>query len=83
MVSAFRSRFFRGCVALFFLGAAILDGWYSVLVWLVAFDGHGSPTGSSLLFGLGFLLVALSILAFISGLKRLKMARISSTNSSS
>jgi hypothetical protein len=83
MASVFRSRFFRGCLALFFLGAAFIVGCYGVLVLFAAFDGHGSPVGSYLLFGVGLFLVAFSPFVFYVGLVNWRLAHPSSEGTDS
>jgi hypothetical protein len=68
MASVARSRFLRRCLALFAVGSALIVGWYGVLLLVEAFDGHGSPVGDFLLFGLGLFLLILSLIALIVGL---------------
>jgi len=80
MASVFRSRFFRGCLALFFTGAAFIVGWYGMLLVFEAFDGHGSLMGNTLLFGLGLFLLVLSPIVFILGLINWRSARPSPDN---
>jgi len=74
MASVSRSRFFRGCLALFFSGAAFIVGGYGVLLLFEAFDGHGSLAGTTLLFGLGLFLLILSPIVFIVGLINWRLA---------
>jgi hypothetical protein len=83
MASVFRSRFFRGCAALFFLGAALLVGCYGVLCLFEAFDRHGSPGGNALLFGLGLLLLCFSAIFLIVGLSNWRLAHPSPVDVSS
>jgi hypothetical protein len=68
MAFAFRSPFFRGCLAFLFFGAAFSVGCYGVLVLFEAFDGHGSVLGTTLLLGLALFLLVLSPIVFIAGL---------------
>ena len=68
MASASRSRIFRGLIVFLFAGAALLVGYYGVLLLVQAFNGHGSPGGNALLFVLGLILLALSPAAFIVGI---------------
>jgi hypothetical protein len=70
-----RSRFFRSCSAIFSLGSAIVVAGYAVLLLAEVFDGHGSPTGNFLLFGLGMFFVALSAVVLIVGLRILSPSR--------
>lgn len=74
MASVSRPRFFRGCLAVFLFGAAFIVGCYGLLLLFVAFDGHGSPVGSTLLCGLGLILLALSPFIFSVGLINWKFA---------
>jgi hypothetical protein len=74
MAPVSHSRFFRGCLALFLLGAAFIVGCYGVLLLFVVFDGHGSPVGSTFLFALGLLLLALSPFIFYVGLLNWRLA---------
>jgi hypothetical protein len=75
MASVARSRFFRRCLALFSLGSALLVGCYGILLFAEAFDGHGSPVGNFLLFGLGLFLLVLSIIVLIVGFRIWRSAR--------
>jgi hypothetical protein len=68
MVSVARSRFFRRCLALICLGAALIFGCYGVLLLVDAFDPHGSPGGNVLLFALGLVLLVPSLVVFIAAL---------------
>jgi hypothetical protein len=67
MVSASRSRIFRGLIVCIFAGAALFVGYYGVLLLVQAFNGHGSPGGNALLFVLGLILLTLSPAAFTAG----------------
>jgi hypothetical protein len=40
MTAISRSRFFRECLAFFFVSAALIVGWYGVLLLVSVFDGH-------------------------------------------
>jgi hypothetical protein len=68
MASASRSRIFRGLIVFIFAGAALLIGYYGVLLLVQAFNGHGSPGGTALLFVLGLILLTLSPAVFIVGI---------------
>jgi hypothetical protein len=70
-----RTRFFRSCFAVFSLGSAIVVAGYGVLLLAEVFDGHGSPTGNFLLFGLGMVFVALSAVVLVVGLRILAPSR--------
>ena len=67
MVSVVRSRFFRGLIAFMLAGAALIVGCYGVLLLVESFNGHGSPEGNFVLFGLALTLLVLSTCAFIFG----------------
>ena len=75
MASVFHSRYFRCCLALFYLGTAIFIGCYSLLVLSAAFNKNGSPVGSTILVGIGLSLLVLSLLLFIFGFNRWRLAR--------
>jgi hypothetical protein len=68
MVSISRSRFFRECLAFFFVSAALIVGCYGVLLLFSAFDGHGNPVGNAFIFGLGLFLLVFSPVVLILGL---------------
>lgn len=68
MASISRSRFFRECLAFFFVSAALFVGGYGVLLLVSAFDGKGSPVGNAFLFGLGLFLLIFSPIVLILGL---------------
>ena len=70
-----RTRFFRSCFAVFSLGSAIVVAGYGVLLLAEIFDGHGSPTGNFLLFGLGMVFVAFSVVVLLVGLRFLAPGR--------
>jgi hypothetical protein len=65
MASVSRSRFFRGCVLLSFLGAAVLVGFYGFSVLLESVNGRGNNGGNALLFAIGFILLLLSLGIFV------------------
>jgi hypothetical protein len=77
MASVSRVRFFRTCLAFFFVGAALFVGGYGVLLFVEAFDGHGSPGGNVLLIGLGLFLLCLSPIGFIAGIINWRLAHSS------
>jgi hypothetical protein len=77
MASVSRSRFFRGCLALFFMGTALIVGCYGVLVLVESFDGRGSSVGNSLLFGLALFFLGLSSIVLIVGLSNWRLAQSS------
>jgi hypothetical protein len=83
MARVFRSRFIRGCLALFFLGTAFIVGGYGVLLLFAVLDEHGSPTGTTILFGLGLFLLALSPIIFYVGLINWRLAHPSSEDADS
>jgi len=67
-MSVSRSRFFRVCIALFFMGAAIFVGLCGVLILVEFFENHGSFWSNVFLSSLGLLLLVLSPFVFIVGL---------------
>jgi hypothetical protein len=67
MKSVTRSRFFRSCFGFLFFGAAVLVGFYGLLLLVESFNGHGSDGGNALLFVLGFILLLLSSGTFVVG----------------
>ena len=74
MASVFRSRYFRGFLAFFFLGAAFLIGCYGVVLMVDAFDANGSVVGNTALFGLGLFLLVFSPIVLIVGLMNWRKA---------
>jgi len=73
-MSVSRSRFFRVCLALFFMGAAIFVSLCGVLLLLGSFNSHGSFWVKVFLFGLGLVLLGLSPFVFIVGLINWRLA---------
>jgi hypothetical protein len=74
MASVSFSRFFRTCLALFFVSAALFVGGYGVSLLVEAFDGHGSPGGNFLLIGLGLFLLGLSLIVLVIGVSMWTLA---------
>jgi hypothetical protein len=73
-MSVSRSVFFRVCLPLFFMGAAIFVGLRGVLLLVESIDSHGSFWGKVFLFGLGLVLLGLSPFVFMVGLINRKQA---------
>jgi len=67
-MSVSRPRFFRVCLALFFMGAAIFVCLMGVLLLVKPLDSHGSFWGNVFVLGLGLVLLGLSPFVFIVGL---------------
>ncbi len=73
-MSVSRSRFFRVCLALFLMGAAIFVSLCGVLLLVGSFNSHSSIWGKIFLFGLGLVLLGLSPFVFIVGLIKWRLA---------
>jgi hypothetical protein len=57
--------------------AALIVGYYRVLLIVGAFDGHGSPLGNVLLTAISLFLLGLSSVIFIVGLINWRLAHAS------
>ena len=77
-----RSQFFRVCLALFSIVPAFLVGCYGALLLLEVFDGHGSPGGNFLLFGLAIFFLCVSVIGLLVALRFMASGRAPLTEDS-
>jgi len=69
-----RSLFFRVCLPLFFMGAAIFVGLCGVFLLVDSFDSHGNFWGKVFLFGLGLVLLGLTPFVLMVGIIKWRQA---------
>jgi hypothetical protein len=83
MVLLSRSRFFRGLLALLFIGATLCVGWVAVSLLIEVVTGHGSPEGKILSTALGLSLLTLSsVFLFVGIINWRRLSQLSTKDAS-